>query len=107
MKNIKTLLVSIGSFLFVHASCQSSDTTALSNEQFRQIASGKEVIILDVRTSGEYGQGYIPKAMNIDVLQEEVFKKKIASLPKDKTYLLYCRAGKRSATALKIMKEHG
>jgi rhodanese-related sulfurtransferase len=108
MKTIKPYLLGLLTMiLFLNGSCQSIDTSGISNQQFKQIATGKDVVILDVRTAEEYKAGFIPMAVNIDVLQEEAFKKQIASLPKDKTYLLYCRAGKRSATALGIMKENG
>lgn len=108
MKQLRIFLgVFLSLFFFANANCQSADSTTISNEQFRQIAAGKNVIILDVRTDEEYKNGHIPKAMNIDVLKTEAFKQQIASLPKDKTYLLYCRSGKRSANALAIMKENG
>ncbi|RYF99747.1 MAG: rhodanese-like domain-containing protein, partial [Chitinophagaceae bacterium] len=70
-------------------------------------AAGENIVILDVRTANEFNQGHIPKARNIDVLETDMFKQQIALLPKDKTYLLYCRSGKRSATALNLMKENG
>lgn len=94
-------------FLFIQASCQVADTNAVNNQQFKQIAAAQDVVILDVRTAGEFSQGHIANATNVDVLQTEAFKKYITSLPKDKTYLLYCRSGKRSSTALTIMKENG
>jgi rhodanese-related sulfurtransferase len=94
-------------FLFINGGCQVADSNAVSNEQFRQIALEKNAVILDVRTVEEFSLGHIPKATNIDVLQPEAFKRFISSLPKNKTYLLYCRSGKRSATALNIMKENG
>ena len=101
------LFVILALFLFTNASCQVSDTNAISNEQFKTIAAKKGVVILDVRTAAEFNEGHIPHATNIDVLQTDAFKTYIASLPKDKTYLLYCRSGKRSSTALSLMRENG
>ena len=102
------LLLPIVTGLFMaSASCQVADTNAISNEQFREISAGKNVVILDVRTADEFKEGHLPAAKNIDVLQSDAFKKAIAALPKDKTYLLYCRSGKRSATAVNLMKESG
>jgi rhodanese-related sulfurtransferase len=69
--------------------------------------TGKNVVVLDVRTPEEFSGGHIPGAKNIDVLQEEQFRKQVLALPKDKTYLVYCRSGKRSFTALQLMKENG
>ena len=66
----------------------------------------ENVAIIDVRTEKEYSEGHIPDAQNIDV-QNENFAAQIQSLDKSKTYLLYCRSGKRSAKALNILKEAG
>jgi rhodanese-related sulfurtransferase len=101
------LMALLSVFLFINGGCQVADSNAVSNEQFRQIASGKDAVILDVRTIEEFRLGHIPAARNIDVLQAEAFKQFISTLPKNKTYLLYCRSGKRSATALSIMQENG
>jgi rhodanese-related sulfurtransferase len=101
------LIAIISQFLMLNASCQGADTNAISNEQFRQISKEKDVVILDVRTIEEFKEGHIENAINTDVLQAEAFKKYISALPKDKTYLLYCRSGKRSASALNLMKESG
>jgi rhodanese-related sulfurtransferase len=106
--NLRLIFIAlIAQFLMVTGSCQVADTNAISNEQFKQISMKKDVVILDVRTTEEFESGHIENAIHIDVLQGETFKKSIASLPKDKTYLLYCRSGKRSSNALNIMRETG
>jgi len=64
-------------------------------------------VLLDVRTTDEYRSGHIPGSIQIDVLKTEDFKKQVAALDKHKTYLLYCRSGKRSNTAKVLMKESG
>jgi len=94
-------------FSFLSAGCQVADSSAISNEAFRQAQAGNDVVILDVRTAEEFSEGHIPGSRNIDVLKPDQFKKEIMNLPKDKTYLLYCRSGKRSFTALGLMKENG
>lgn len=93
--------------ILLSVACQVSDSAAISNEEFERISKDTGVVILDVRTVDEYSNGHIPSAKNIDVLQSSAFKQQIESLPKNKTYLVYCRSGKRSATALNIMKESG
>src|SRR5690606_33984294 len=67
----------------------------------------KDVIVLDVRTADEYKSGHIEGAVNIDVLDSTTFLNRIAKLEKDKTYLVYCRSGKRSANASTIMLNNG
>ncbi len=65
-----------------------------------------EFVILDVRTAGEYSGGHIEGAENIDV-QSESFKEDVGKLERSKTYLVHCRTGRRSETAVKAMEEMG
>jgi rhodanese-related sulfurtransferase len=67
-------------------------------------ATGSTVI--DVRTAGEYAGGHLRGATNIDVESGD-FASQVNTLPKDKTYLLYCRTGVRADKALTIMKQQG
>ena len=67
----------------------------------------KEIIVLDVRTGEEYKSGHIEGAVNYDVLDSTIFLTQIEKLDKDKTYLVYCRSGKRSADAASIMDQKG
>lgn len=76
-------------------------------QKFQRLMKKKNAVVLDVRTTEEYSEGHIPGSQQIDVLQESEFKTRVASLDKGKTYLLYCRSGKRSKTAMTIMKEAG
>lgn len=70
------------------------------------IDSNLELIVIDVRTPKEVAEGTIPRAINIDVKADD-FLDQIIKLDKDKTYLLSCRSGKRSAQAAGIMEENG
>jgi rhodanese-related sulfurtransferase len=70
------------------------------------ISSDSNLIILDVRTPEEYADGKIANAINIDV-KDESFKSKVTKLNKSKSYLVYCKAGSRSANAVSIMQELG
>jgi rhodanese-related sulfurtransferase len=88
-------------------SCQSSEITRLSNKQFKNEASKENVVIIDVRTPDEFNTGHIKNAVLMDYLETDTFKKQIKSLDTTKTYILYCRSGKRSYNAAVIMKEHG
>lgn len=79
----------------------------ISQKKFERISKKKNAVILDVRTTDEYKAGHIPHAKQIDVLKREEFKAQISSFDKNKTYLVYCRSGKRSKEAMNIMKELG
>lgn len=85
------------------------------NNKYQNIVTGelssilkknKKAQVLDVRSSGEFNSGHIPKAKNINVM-EASFKNKIQDLDKSKTYYVYCRSGMRSARACKILAKQG
>ena len=67
-------------------------------------ANNPDFIILDVRTPSEYASGYIENAVNIDYYADD-FEDTLDQLDKSKTYLVYCRTGSRSASAMNIMKK--
>ncbi len=62
--------------------------------------------LIDVRTPMEYNAEHLAGARNIDLSSPD-FQKKIEALPKDKTYLLYCRSGARSGQAERVMNGLG
>lgn len=61
-------------------------------------------VILDVRTPEEFLGVYIENAVNLDYYSD-TFRNDLDKLDKNKTYLIYCRSGRRSENALNIMKE--
>lgn len=89
---------------------QAQDNAAgktVSQKKFQRMSKKKNSVVLDVRTTDEFKAGHIPTAAQIDVLKTEEFKAQVASLDKKKTYLVYCRSGKRSKDAMRIMNELG
>jgi rhodanese-related sulfurtransferase len=77
-----------------------------ANQLINQNKENQEFVILDVRTDGEFKSGHIADSMNIDYKSPD-FKDKVGKLDKDKTYLTYCRSGRRSTGASNTMKELG
>lgn len=69
-------------------------------------AEHPRLVLIDVRTPGEIAGGKIKKALEMNV-QSGGFAQKIAKLPKDQPYLVYCRSGSRSALACGIMAKQG
>ena len=63
-------------------------------------------IILDVRTASEFQAGHIEGALSIDVNLPS-FSEELGRLDRNATYLVYCRSGNRSRTALGIMEDLG
>ena len=63
-------------------------------------------VIIDIRTAEEYASGYIENAINLDYYAA-TFTEELDKLDKDKTYLIYCRSGRRAGSALEIIRELG
>lgn len=75
----------------------------LSGQAFKQLLTeNKDTVLIDVRTPGEYRQGAIKGALNLDIMGAE-FRNKVATFDPLKTYLVYCRSGNRSAQACNYM----
>ena len=65
-----------------------------------------EVVLLDVRTPEEFGQGHVPGALNVDFYAND-FAARLDGLARDVPYVVYCRSGNRSAQAITIMRDQG
>jgi len=63
-------------------------------------------VLLDVRTPKEFDAERIDGAVMVDYLSES-FRDEMAKLDRRKTYLVYCRTGRRTNGALKVMRELG
>jgi rhodanese-related sulfurtransferase/thioredoxin-related protein len=70
----------------------------LDVDQFARVIEDKQNIILDVRTPTEFSNGHIAGALNLDVNAAD-FQEKVASLDKNKIYLVHCASGVRSVKA--------
>lgn len=75
-------------------------------DEFEELIKKGDVIIIDVRSAFEYKGDKIKDAINASITSDD-FVKKIESLDKDKTYLLYCQVGNRSSIATRMMLEKG
>ena len=74
--------------------------------EFSEKISEPGIILIDVRTPGEFAEGFIEGARLID-FQSGNFENEIASLDKNATYAVYCRSGNRSGQAVKVMHDAG
>lgn len=69
------------------------------------IDSREEVVLLDVRTPGEYSRGKIEGSINIPV---DSLESGTAALPdKNKKIIAYCLSGSRSDIAASILRQMG
>jgi len=64
--------------------------------------------VLDVRTPGEFSQGHLVGAVNLDIMDagflEEVER---LGLDREAPVYLYCRSGNRSGKAARLLRENG
>lgn len=104
---MKTLLATI--ILAGLLSCQSSKPgfRSVSVDDFQHLIADSSVIRLDVRTAKEFGEGHIPNAVNIDVLQPDFLQKALSSLSRKRTIAVNCRSGKRSKKAAELLAKKG
>ena len=103
MKKIIAVLAASALFL---TGCGESGATNLGAQDFQAKASEAGVVVLDVRTGGEFMTGHIANAINIDV-EGMTFEGDIKSLDKDATYAVYCHSGRRSVIAVNKLKDAG
>ncbi len=99
-------IAAIVSALLVLTGCSSSGATDLNATEFQAKTLESGVITLDVRTPGEFMEGHLVNAINIDV-ENPSFAAEIEKLDKAATYAVYCRSGRRSANAVATMKDAG
>ena len=70
------------------------------------VQDNPEIVILDVRTPVEFKIGHLENAININYYSFS-FKKQIAKLDRNKTYLVHCQSGVRSGKTMPLMLEAG
>lgn len=118
------LIIMMGMLLSA-ASCQTGTSTSAASGQattanspaaaafenipaaaFAEKMKMPNTVVLDVRTPAETAAGKIEGAIEMDVNAPD-FAQQLSQLDKSKTYLVYCRSGRRSAVACNIMSDQG
>ncbi len=74
-------------------------------EAKKMMDNNADIVIVDVRDEEELSEGYIENSVLIplDTVESSIESK----IDKDKTILVYCRSGRRSAMACDIMDNLG
>jgi len=90
------------------SACGSSggSVTNLNVSDFAKKVSDSSVVVLDVRTPGEFQEGHLQNAINVDY-EGMNFAGEVNKLDKSKTYAVYCRSGRRSGLATEVMAKNG
>lgn len=104
-------LLAIGAYSCGHKPAeqivQKKEVRTVDVAEFEKVITRPDVVLLDVRTSEEYGDAHLKGALQIDVKQGTFLAECQKQLPKGKTIAVYCRTGFRSKSAGNILAEVG
>jgi rhodanese-related sulfurtransferase len=81
-------------------------TVEQAQKLMQQRAGQKDFVVLDVRTPGEFSEGHLAGAVNVDLLAPD-FAARLSAMDRGKSYLVYCRTGNRSTKAVHTMEQLG
>lgn len=81
-------------------------TTVTPQEFSEKLANNPEAILIDVRTPGEFADGHLEDAVNIDWKGND-FGKQVADIDKSTPVYVYCLSGGRSKGAANFLKKEG
>ena len=104
MKKIVTCLLAM---LGLTTACGQANYKDSDVKEFAELTEDVNVVVLDVRTANEFKEGHLEGALNIDQEQSDFIQKVKAALPADKTIAIYCRSGRRSASAAQRLAAEG
>lgn len=105
----------LGAILFVWTvivtaplvSCSSPRVPSIQPVELKQqMHSLNPPVILDVRTPREFSKGHVPGAINIPVGELENRLSEL-SLHKTGEVVVYCRSGRRTMIAVKVLQDAG
>jgi len=94
------------SFVLAEGPAATAKIKRIGVEEYDKLRAATNTVILDVRSPAEFEKGRIPGAVNIDIASSK-FTEKVEALDKNKTYLVNCAVGMRSARACKKMETMG
>ena len=89
--------------------CRQQNIRSVDADGFEKLISREKVQLLDVRTKTEFIEGRIAsdKVKNIDYRQPDFIEQADKELDKGRPVAVYCRSGRRSMDAAKLLVEHG
>jgi len=91
----RLLSITLMSLLCACSLFESSAVKVTQQQLLARMAAHEEMLILDVRTAGEYSKGYIGNALNIDHREIAEHLTEIIAF-KDKPVVVYCYSGMRA-----------
>jgi thioredoxin len=93
-------------FISVSIFGQTEPFKPLNSQELSYMLRKGNITLIDVRTPGEFKNGHLKDAGQINYYDLD-FKKKLLLLPIDEPVYLYCNTGYRSSKAAEILAENG
>lgn len=81
--------------------------TNVEVDEFQSLIADTNVQLLDVRAQDEFDDGHIAGAALVDVNDTAFVENAMAVLDKQRPVAVYCRSGRRSARAARLLSEQG
>lgn len=110
MQIMNKLLISIMTLLAgCLAGCGQQNIRTVGADEFGKVIARENVQLLDVRTTTEFRDGHIAsdKVKNIDYRQPDFIEQADKALDKGRPVAVYCRSGRRSLDAAKMLAGRG
>ena len=110
MTGLKRVLFGVALVATLVAGCGGSTSEAtfdlVAPPAAAEVIATETPVVLDIRTPEEFASGHLADAVLIDFYEPD-FATQLDVLDKDQTYVVYCRSGNRSASAIETMRELG
>jgi phage shock protein E len=106
MKARKLILMSLFLLSLIGIGQAQVKTEVTSVEVNTLLQKKDKWVVLDVRTAGEFQEGHIKGAINMDVHQPNALEN-IDKLDRNANYIVYCRTKNRSGIVVNHMIEAG
>ena len=106
MKRIVNTLFLVFFIALLSGSCgkASNDSSLVTPKELS--LKQNDVVLIDVRTPGEFEQGHLENSVNINIADKS-FKEEVGKLDKSQPVYVYCKVGGRSAKAANMLREMG
>ena len=75
-----------------------------SSQLEQQLTSGKDLILIDIRSDAEVMHGMLPQSTHLPM---QMIPASISEFPHDRDIVLYCRSGVRSYHACTFLMQQG
>ena len=106
------LIILLAAVVLVGWACKPGDsdkfiTIDVDGFQHTLENSGDDCVLVDVRTQSEYDEGHLKGAILIDVKDSTFLSKAKETLSQERPVAVYCRSGRRSASAASQLVKAG